>query len=87
MYYPFFIAYMLVGFTVSLLVFLWALRKGQFTNQDRARFLPLGGEPDPRPVKVSKYDRIEILALAGLVSLGLLASAAFLIFSLIRVKL
>jgi len=43
MYFPFFVAYMVVGFAVSLAVFFWALTRGQFNDQQRARFLALDG--------------------------------------------
>ena len=86
MYYPFFVAYMLVGFAISLLVFFWALRNGQFSNQERARVLPLVEEPLDRPGKVSKLSRLEALVLGGLACAGLLTSAAVLLFALIRVQ-
>ena len=41
MYYTFFIIYLVVGFAATLWVFLWAVRNGQFKDQQRARFLPL----------------------------------------------
>lgn len=30
------------------IVFAWAIRTGQFSNQDRARYLPLGDPPPER---------------------------------------
>ncbi len=36
---------------VSLAGFFWALKSGQFSDQDRARYLPLRGETFPLPVK------------------------------------
>lgn len=38
----------LVGFSawVALLTFFWALQDGQFSDQERARFLPLSGEEE-----------------------------------------
>ena len=75
---------MLAGFIISIVVFLWALRNRQFKDQQRARFLPLQGEAQPEPVKISKTNRIEGYALLGLVCLGLLATAAVLIFALVR---
>ena len=45
MYFPYFIAYMTIGFAISLAVFFWALNRGQFRDQQRARFLPLDGAP------------------------------------------
>ena len=35
------ILYSAFGVTVFALVFLWAVRTGQFRDQDRARYLPL----------------------------------------------
>ena len=83
MYYPYFIAYMVIGFGITLVVFLWALSRGQFRDQERARFLPLEhGEPTPLP-KVSRFNRYEAYALGGVVLLGLAATGAVLLFSLI----
>jgi cbb3-type cytochrome oxidase maturation protein len=84
MYYPYFITYMLIGFVLSLLVFLWALNHGQFRDQDRARFLPLHGEPESKGVRKSAMRRIELYALLSLACLGLLAIVAVLAFALIR---
>ena len=36
MYYPYFIAYIGIGLIISLTVFFWALRNGQFQEQQRA---------------------------------------------------
>ena len=83
MYYPYFIAYMLVGFGVSLLVFFWALGSGQFKDQDRARFLPLEHGDAPRPSKISRAGRYEAYALGFLVTLGLMATGAVLLFAIL----
>lgn len=82
MYYPYFITYMAVGFAIGLLVFFWALSKGQFKDQERARFLPLeDGDRASRPH--SRFYRCETYALGALVLLGLAASGAVLLFSLV----
>ena len=83
MYYPYFITYMIAGFVISLLIFFWALNNGQFRDQERARFLPLKGELDPKPVEKSRMNRIETYGLLLLASAGLAASAAVLIFALL----
>ena len=44
MIYLFFVLYMITGFIISLCIFLWALKNGQFQHQQRARFLPLLAE-------------------------------------------
>ena len=83
MYYPYFIVYMLVGFGISLLVFFWALGSGQFKDQERARFLPLEQGEESRDSKISKTARYEAYALSLLVSLGLLATGAVLLFAIL----
>jgi nitrogen fixation-related uncharacterized protein len=84
MYYPYFITYMVIGFVLSLVVFYWAITRGQFSDQNRARFLPLQNEREAKRAKVSRIRRVEIYALAFLACSGLLASAAVLVFSLVR---
>ncbi|MGE5840629.1 MAG: cbb3-type cytochrome oxidase assembly protein CcoS [Deltaproteobacteria bacterium] len=82
MYYPYFISYMLAGFGISLLVFFWALGSGQFKDQERARFLALEEGEEPRPSRISRTGRYEAYALVLLVSLGLLATGAVLLFAI-----
>ena len=82
MYYPYFITYIIAGFVISMLVFFWALRNGQFKDQDRARYLPLRDGEEAGSPKVSRLNRYEALALGGLACAGLLATAAVLIFAL-----
>ena len=82
MYYPYFIAYITIGLSISLLVFFWALRTGQFKEQQRARFLPLRGDTQSAAVKTSRFSRIEVYGLFFLAVAGLGASAAILVFAL-----
>lgn len=84
MYFPYFITYMVVGFVISLVVFFWALKNGQFKDQQRARFLPLEDERKTSVEKVSNIRRYEIYALMFLALAGLAASAAVLVFSLLN---
>jgi nitrogen fixation-related uncharacterized protein len=84
MYYPYFISYMLIGLVLSGVVLAWALKSGQFKEQQRARFLPLE-EGKPAPVgKTSRWGRLETYGLLLLACAGLLVSAAVLVFSLIK---
>ena len=46
MIYLFFVTYIVIGFIISLCIFFWALKNGQFSDQQRARFLPLRGEQE-----------------------------------------
>jgi cbb3-type cytochrome oxidase maturation protein len=88
MYFPFFIAYMLVGFAITLAVFYWALNNGQFNDQQRARFLPLeDGAVRPVSVKLSMVKRIETYTLFFLAGCGLLATAIGLAVIIARAKL
>ena len=82
MYYPYFIAYMAAGFVISLVVFFWALNNGQFRDQQRARFIPLATDLNSRPVRASRFFRIEFYALFALLCLVLASSMAVVIFAL-----
>jgi cbb3-type cytochrome oxidase maturation protein len=84
MYYPYFLTYMISGFVISLVVLLWALKEGQFKDQQRARFLPLKERLDSEPVKVSRIGRIQAYALIILACLGLFGTAASLVFTLMK---
>lgn len=84
MYYPYFLTYIIAGLILSLAVFGWALKNGQFREQERARFLPLEDEPAARSPGMSRVRRMEFLALSALVVIGLVLSAAVLLFSLIQ---
>ena len=82
MFFPYFITYIIVGFALTLVVFLWALNSGQFKDQRRARFLPLEEEPEPPRHPASRISRYEIYVLGFLACAGLAASVAVLVFAL-----
>jgi cbb3-type cytochrome oxidase maturation protein len=46
MVYLFFVIYIVTGFIISLCILFWALKNGQFRDQQRARFLPLVEEQE-----------------------------------------
>lgn len=48
MIYLYFILYIVAGFIITLCLLFWALKNGQFRDQQRARFLPLLGEREDR---------------------------------------
>ncbi len=81
MYFPYFIAYIAIGLAISLALFFWALKNGQFQDQQRARFLPLRDDGGVQPARVSRWGRLQMLALFALVSIGLAASAASLLYA------
>jgi cbb3-type cytochrome oxidase maturation protein len=64
------------GVGTSIIVFLWALKNGQFSDQGRARYLPLGEELPLRPVEVSKRLPREVYALIIIIALGMLSIAS-----------
>ena len=82
MYFPYFIAYITIGLTISLVVFFWAVKSDQFRDQERARFLPLRGVTDEGPVKTTRIHRWEIYGLFILALGGLSMSGAVLAFAL-----
>lgn len=82
MYYLFFIIYILAGFTAILALFLWALRNGQFKDQQRARFLPLEEEGEDPPARVSRLNRYQAFGLFAVMGSGLLASTLAVLYSL-----
>jgi cbb3-type cytochrome oxidase maturation protein len=83
MYYPFFIAYMVAGFIVCLVVFFWALNRGQFRDQQRARFLPLEGRPLAGAVRLTRAGRWHAAVLLALAGSGLLATVVAIVLSLL----
>jgi cbb3-type cytochrome oxidase maturation protein len=86
MYFPFFIIYLLIGFGISGLVFLWALKNGQFSDQKRAAFLPLQHDLESPPITIRRIHRFEAIVLMALACLGLLISASVLVFSLLKAR-
>jgi cbb3-type cytochrome oxidase maturation protein len=74
------------GLLISLGVFFWALRTGQFSDQERARYLPLGdGFPLPAVENPARLSR-EVYALLFAGGLGLLAMIAAVVLTLVKVK-
>lgn len=69
---------------VSLAAFIWALRNGQFSEQGRARYLPLSDEFSLPPVKHPSKLSLEAYALLAIVILGFLGIVGSLLLSLRR---
>jgi cbb3-type cytochrome oxidase maturation protein len=86
MYFSFFAAYLLIGLCISGLVFFWALKNGQFSDQKRAAFLPLLHDTENLPARISRSHRFEAIALLAMACIGLLITASVLIFSLLRFR-
>jgi cbb3-type cytochrome oxidase maturation protein len=77
-------AYILLGFSVTAPFFIWALKNGQFQDQQRARFLPLADDADAAPPPVSRMGRVEGYAMIGLALAGITITGAVLLFCMIR---
>ena len=74
---------MAAGFVISLAVFVWALNKGQFKDQQRARFLPLEDKPPSGPARLSRIGRWHTVILLAMACSGLVASVVAVVLSLI----
>ena len=84
MYYPYFITYMAIGLALSLGVFFWALKSGQFKEQQRARFLPLKDMADRTMPKKSLAGRYEVYILWGMALVGLMLTGMILINAVLK---
>ena len=83
MYFPYFITYIAIGLIISIVVFIWALRNGQFRDQQRARFLPLEDRQLEGSVKLTRKGRWQAIILLVMACSGLVATAAAIVISLI----
>ncbi len=86
MFYLGWILLTLSGILLSIVAFVWAIRTGQFSDQGRARYLPLrDGIPTPgrdHPARLS----IEVYVLLSLVGIGLLSMACTVALILFRFR-
>lgn len=80
------IALVTISLGVSIFAFLWALRTGQFSDQGRARYLPLA-DPlrSPMPKNPAKLPA-EIYVLLGIVGIALAGILFSIILSLHRLR-
>jgi len=86
MFYFAWIILVAAGLLASLGVFLWALRTGQFFDQEKARYLPLSDAyPLPPVENPSKLSR-EVYALILVIGIGLLGMIVTIFLTLTRVK-
>ena len=78
----------LVGISlwVSLVAFIWALRSGQFSDQARARYLPLRDEFPPTSAENPSKLTGEVYALLIIGGIGLLGLLAPVLLSFYRLK-
>ncbi len=80
-YYLPWILLMAVSVVASLSLLIWGFRSGQFSEQERARYLPLRDasthEPVSRPHRLTKevYVLLALIGSAGLIFVATLATA------------
>jgi cbb3-type cytochrome oxidase maturation protein len=73
MYYLGWIILTATGISVSIAAFIWALRTGQFSDQSRARYLPLRGEMlKPSATRASRLS-IEVYVLLFVLGAGVVS--------------
>lgn len=66
----------IVSLWASTLAFVWGLRSGQFSEPERARYLPLTEDLTPPPEKMPRARSPQVYALIAISLLGLIAFAA-----------
>ena len=60
-----FLIYLAAGLAITGALFFWAVMRGQFKDQNRARYLALDGiEPVPRDTKAAPWPREIVLTVA-----------------------
>ena len=85
MFYLSWIVLTATGIGVSIAVFIWAIKSGQFSDQGRARYLPLSVEnPVPPADKPSRLPA-EVYALVFILAMGFVAMGSAVILTLLRI--
>jgi cbb3-type cytochrome oxidase maturation protein len=86
MYYLHWTFLVIISLWASVIGFIWALKNGQFSDQNRARYLPLREEETftrvENPAKLSP----EVYVLLAILGMGVTIFALVLIFALGRIK-
>jgi cbb3-type cytochrome oxidase maturation protein len=80
------IALVAISLGISLFAFLWAMRTGQFSDQGRARFLPLGDSERSPGIGNPAGLPVEIYALLGIAGIALTGILGVIILSLCRAQ-
>jgi cbb3-type cytochrome oxidase maturation protein len=81
MYYFVFIIFIFSGLFFGIVVFLWALKSGQFKEQQRARYLPLEDEQEAPLIEVSRSSKLQSYVLFGILILGLVVVASVVVYA------
>ncbi len=86
MFYLGWITLTVIGILASIIVFFWALRTGQFSDQGRARYLPFRGEQTLPVARNPGRTPIEVYALLVVLGIGLLGLGVTVVMTLFRVR-
>ncbi len=73
-----------ISLAVSLAALIWAVRAGQFSDQERARYLPLGKGLLSEPILVASraMSRVHTVCLCAITAMACIAFAAAFALSL-----
>jgi cbb3-type cytochrome oxidase maturation protein len=83
-YYAGWLFLVVISLSVSLAAFIWGLRSGQFSDQDRARYLPLSRDLLTEPITAAprRKQKVHSAALLIVILIGLSAFATALVMSI-----
>lgn len=76
MFYAAWLTLIAAGVGASIAALFWALKTGQFSDQGRARYLPLTDEIVASPAKDARRLPSEVYALSIIIIIGLLSIAS-----------
>ncbi|MCP4627609.1 MAG: cbb3-type cytochrome oxidase assembly protein CcoS [bacterium] len=79
--YLLFIIFIFSGLFFGIIVFLWALKSGQFEEQQRARYLAIEDEGEKPDFVVSRSAKLQVYVLFGFIIVGILVSASVVIYA------
>ena len=80
------IVLVVISLWVSVVTFIWALKGGQFSDQSRARYLPLRDDFPPPPVKNPAKFSFEVYFLLAVLGMGCSILLAVLIMTYVHAK-
>ncbi len=83
-YYLPWVLLIVVSLWVSIAAFFWALKHGQLSDQERARYLPLRGEAAGAPLAHPSRLTREVYALIAVLCMGVLGLLVTLITVLFK---
>jgi cbb3-type cytochrome oxidase maturation protein len=80
------ITLVVISLLISLLAFLWGLRTGQFSDQSRARYLPLVKDHPLSSPKNPGNITIEVYVLLIIVGIALAGFCSSILLSVLRLR-